>query len=279
VSIADTKDNLWEQIACGRRLVVIAGPCVIEDEDLCLQVAEVMSALCKELGIIYIFKASFDKANRTSVKSYRGPGLEIGLDVLKKVREKFNVPVLTDIHEPDQAERVSKIVDVIQIPAFLCRQTDIIVAAARTGKIVNIKKGQFLSPVEIGQAIQKSESVGNKKIIITERGTTFGYNNLVVDMRAIPIMKKFGYPVIFDATHSVQLPGGGGDRSSGQREFAPILAKSAIAAGADGLFFETHPEPDRALSDGANMIPLNETSRFLRFMVKLYSLINSDENC
>jgi 2-dehydro-3-deoxyphosphooctonate aldolase (KDO 8-P synthase) len=274
----DDRKNLWEQIVGSRKLVVIAGPCVIEGEELCFRIAEYLSDLCKKLGVIYLFKASFDKANRTSLKSFRGPGLETGLNILKKVRDKFNIPILTDIHEPAQAEPVSQVVDVIQIPAFLCRQTDLIIAAARTGKIVNIKKGQFLSPLEIGQAIQKAESVGNKKILLTERGTTFGYNNLVVDMRVFPIMKRFGYPLIFDATHSVQLPGGGGDRSSGQREFAPVLAKAAIAAGADGVFFETHPEPDKALSDGPNMIPLNQMPDILQFLAKLYALINSDEN-
>lgn len=276
--MVNNRENLWEQIVNARRLVLIAGPCVIENDELCFNIAKFVSKLCDELGITYIFKASFDKANRTSIKSFRGPGIEIGLDVLKNIRQSLGTPVLTDIHEPNQAEKVARVVDVIQIPAFLCRQTDLIKAAVNTGKIVNIKKGQFLSPMEMGRVVEKAQEAGGKKLLITERGTTFGYNNLVVDMRAIPIMKKFGYPVIFDATHSVQLPGGKGDCSGGEREHAPALAKCAIAAGADGLFIETHPQPDKALSDGPNMIPLNELPSMLRFLVKLYSLVNSDEN-
>ncbi len=276
MALIDT-EQLWEKIVESRRLVLIAGPCVIENEALCLSIADNLSQKSKELGITYIFKASFDKANRTSLKSFRGPGIKDGLEVLKKVRDKFQIPILTDIHETYQAEIVSSVVDVIQIPAFLCRQTDLIAAAIKTGKIVNIKKGQFLSPTEMGQVIQKAEGLGGKKLIITERGTTFGYNNLVVDFRSIPIMKRFGYPIIFDATHSVQLPGGAGDRSGGQNEFAPTLAKSAIAAGADGLFFETHPEPKNALSDGANMVPLEKLPPLLNELVKLYFLINNNE--
>ncbi len=270
-------EQLWKKIVESRRLVLIAGPCVIENEGLCLSIAEYLSQKSKVLGITYIFKASFDKANRTSLKSFRGPGLKEGIEILKKVRDKFQIPVLTDIHETYQAEIVSPVVDVIQIPAFLCRQTDLIAAAIKTGKIVNIKKGQFLSPTEMGQVIQKAEGLGGKKIIITERGTTFGYNNLVVDFRSVPIMKKFGYPIIFDATHSVQLPGGAGDRSGGQNEFVPTLAKAAIAAGVDGVFFETHPEPNNALSDGANMVSLDKLPPLLNELVKLYSLIYNNE--
>jgi len=242
---------------------------VIENEALCLKVANALQKACRKLGVNYIFKASFDKANRTSGQSFRGIGVEKGLEILARVRAEFGVPVLTDVHTEAQAALAGEIVDVLQIPAFLCRQTDLIEAAVATGKIVNIKKGQFLSPAEMGQVVRKAQSAGGKKVAITERGTTFGYNNLVADMRSIPIMRKFGCPVIFDATHSVQLPGGGGDKSAGQREFAPVLARCAVAAGADGLFIETHPDPDRALSDGPNMIPLAEMPRLLAGIVKL----------
>ena len=242
---------------------------MIENEALCLKVANALQKACRKLGVNYIFKASFDKANRTSGQSFRGIGVEKGLEILARVRAEFGVPVLTDVHTEAQAALAGEIVDVLQIPAFLCRQTDLIEAAVATGKIVNIKKGQFLSPAEMGQVVRKAQSAGGKKVAITERGTTFGYNNLVADMRSIPIMRKFGCPVIFDATHSVQLPGGGGDKSAGQREFAPVLARCAVAAGADGLFIETHPDPDRALSDGPNMIPLAEMPRLLAGIVKL----------
>ncbi len=242
---------------------------MIENEALCLKVANALQKACRKLGVNYIFKASFDKANRTSGQSFRGIGVEKGLEILARVRAEFGVPVLTDVHTEAQAALAGEIVDVLQIPAFLCRQTDLIEAAVATGKIVNIKKGQFLSPAEMGQVVRKAQSAGGKKVAITERGTTFGYNNLVADMRSIPIMRKFGCPVIFDATHSVQLPGGGGDKSAGQREFAPVLARCAVAAGADGLFIETHPDPDRALSDGPNMITLTEMPRLLAGIVKL----------
>ena len=255
------------------RLTLIAGPCVIESEKLCLQVAAALRRTCDRLGVFYVFKASFDKANRTSSKSFRGPGLEEGLAVLAKVRARIGVPVLTDVHTEAQAEAAARVVDILQIPAFLCRQTDLIVAAVRTGKIVNLKKGQFLSPEEMGQVIGKAQTAGGKKLLLTERGTTFGYHNLVADMRSIPIMCRFGFPVIFDATHSVQLPGGGGDRSSGQREFAPVLARCAVAAGANGVFIETHPEPERALSDGPNMIPLAEMNALLKGLLKVHSAV------
>ena len=250
-------------------MTLIAGPCVIESESLCLEVARSLKKTCAKLGVNYIFKASFDKANRTSGDSFRGIGLEAGLAVLERVREKVGVPVLTDVHTETQAALAGEVVDVLQIPAFLCRQTDLIEAAVITGKIVNLKKGQFLSPAEMGQVVKKAQKAGGKRLMVTERGTTFGYNNLVADMRSIPIMKKFGCPVIFDATHSVQLPGGGGDKSSGQREFAPVLARCAVVAGADGLFIETHPQPEKALSDGPNMIPLGEMARVLAELVKL----------
>jgi 2-dehydro-3-deoxyphosphooctonate aldolase (KDO 8-P synthase) len=264
---------VWKSLQAPRRLSLIAGPCVIENEDLCLEVASTLLKACRRLDVNYIFKASFDKANRTSAKSFRGPGIEEGLRVLAKIREKLKVPVLTDIHTEAQAAAAAEVVDILQIPAFLCRQTDLIGAAIRTGKIVNLKKGQFLSPSEMGQVVDKAKAAGGTKLLLTERGTTFGYNNLVADMRSIPILRRTGLPVIFDATHSVQLPGGGGDRSSGQREFAPVLARCALAAGATGVFFETHPEPDKALSDGPNMIPLKEMPALLKGLLKVYNAV------
>ena len=261
---------IWKNLISPRRLFLIAGPCVIENEKLCRTVAASLVKTCKQLGIFYVFKASFDKANRTSAKSFRGPGIENGLKTLAKIRDEFEVPVLTDVHTEEQAAAASEVCDILQIPAFLCRQTDLIEAAVATGKIVNLKKGQFLSPQEMGRVAEKARLAGAKKILLTERGTTFGYNNLVADMRSIPIMKSFGFPVIFDATHSVQLPGGGGDRTTGQREFAPVLAKAALAVGANGLFIETHPKPDEALSDGPNMIPLGEMATVLRSLLKIY---------
>ncbi len=269
---------IWKSLASTQRLSLIAGPCAIESESLCFKVAENLRALCDKLGISYIFKASFDKANRTSGASFRGPGLEKGLRILAKVRDSIEVPVLTDVHTEFQVLAAAQVVDVLQIPAFLCRQTDLINAAVKTGKIVNIKKGQFLSPLEMGNVVEKAEAAGGRKIAITERGTTFGYNNLVSDMRAIPIMRKFGWPVIFDATHSVQLPGGGGDKSSGQREFAPVLARCAVAAGATGVFIETHPRPQDALSDGPNMIPLSEMPRVLESLVRVYEALSAGKN-
>lgn len=264
---------IWKGFNSLRRLFLIAGPCVIENETLCLQVAASLKKTCASLGIFYVFKASFDKANRTSAKSFRGLGLENGLKILAKVRAEFDLPVLTDIHNETQAAVAAQVVDVLQIPAFLCRQTDLIQAAVATGKIVNLKKGQFLSPQEMGQAVEKTQRAGAKKILLTERGTTFGYNNLVADMRAIPILKSFGFPVVFDATHSIQLPGGGGDKSGGQREFAPALARSALAAGANGIFLETHPRPEKALSDGPNMIPLAEMPALLKSLLKVFNAV------
>ena len=266
-----TDAAIWKSLTTPDRLSLIAGPCVIESEALCLKVASAMKKTCDQLGIFYVFKASFDKANRTSAKSARGPGLDAGLAVLAKVREKIGVPVLTDVHTEAQATLAGEVVDILQIPAFLCRQTDLIATAALTGQIVNLKKGQFLSPLEMGQVIEKARRAGAKKILVTERGTTFGYNNLVSDMRSIPILKRFGCPVIFDATHSVQLPGGGGDKSSGQREFAPVLARCALAAGANGIFIETHPQPDRAWSDGPNTIPLAEMPALLKSLLKFHA--------
>jgi 2-dehydro-3-deoxyphosphooctonate aldolase (KDO 8-P synthase) len=253
----------------GKRLFLIAGPCVIESEKLCFRIAETLQKVCARLGLTYVFKASFDKANRTSGRSFRGPGLDDGLAVLSRVRDRVGVPVLTDVHSEAQARTAGEVVEVLQIPAFLCRQTDLIEAAVATGKVVNVKKGQFLSPHEMGQVVKKAVEAGGRRLLVTERGTTFGYNNLVADMRSIPILRSFGWPVAFDATHSVQLPGGGGDRSAGQRQFAPLLARCAVTAGADGLFIETHPRPDEALSDGPNMVPLADMARLLSGMVAL----------
>jgi len=263
----------WKQLTSPRRLTLIAGPCVIENERLCLWVARALKRTCDDLGIFYVFKASYDKANRTSAKSFRGPGIETGLKTLAKVRAEFGVPVLTDVHTESQAAIAGKVVDILQIPAFLCRQTDLIEAAVATGKIVNLKKGQFLSPAEMVQVVEKAKRAGGKHLLLTERGTTFGYNNLVADMRSIPQLKKTGCPVIFDATHSVQLPGGGGDKSSGQREFAPVLSRAALAAGANGVFIETHPRPDAALSDGPNMIPLKEMPGVLKGLLKVFNAV------
>ena len=260
----------WKQLCSGKRFILIAGPCVIESEDLCLGIAAHMKREALKNGFEYLFKASFDKANRTSGRSARGPGLEKGLAVLARIRNTLGVPVLTDVHTEAQAREAGAVVDVVQIPAFLCRQTDLITAAVRTGKILNLKKGQFLSPEEMGQVVAKAKAAGGDKILVTERGTTFGYNNLVADMRSIPILSKFGFPVIFDATHSVQLPGGGGDKSAGQREFAPVLARAAVAAGANGVFMETHPRPEEALSDGPNSIPLSEMAAVLKGLRRIW---------
>jgi 2-dehydro-3-deoxyphosphooctonate aldolase (KDO 8-P synthase) len=264
---------IWKKLNSPRQLFLIAGPCVIENEKLCRQVAASLVKTCRQLGIFYIFKASFDKANRTSGTAFRGPGIEAGLKTLAGIREEFGVPVLTDVHTETQAYLAGEVVDILQIPAFLCRQTDLIDAAVTTGKIVNLKKGQFLSPQEMGRVAEKAKLAGGQHILLTERGTTFGYNNLVADMRSIPVMKSFGFPVVFDATHSVQQPGGGGDKTTGQREFAPVLAKAALAVGANGLFIETHPKPDAALSDGPNMIPLAEMAAVLRGLLKVFNAV------
>jgi 2-dehydro-3-deoxyphosphooctonate aldolase (KDO 8-P synthase) len=264
--------SIWRALNDSQRLFLISGPCVVESEKLCLQVAEKLREACEKTGVFYVFKASYDKANRTSGKSFRGPGMDKGLAVLEKVRNEIGVPVLTDVHTAEQATAAADIVDVLQIPAFLCRQTDLIQAAVRTGKIVNIKKGQFLSPQEMGQVAAKAKEAGGQKLVLTERGTTFGYNNLVADMRSIPIMRGFGFPVVFDATHSVQLPGGGGDKSSGQREFAPVLARCALVAGANGLFIETHPQPEKALSDGPNTVPLAQMPALIQGFAELHAL-------
>ena len=241
-------------------LVFIAGPCVIETEELTLKTAKELQEIFKNLAIPLIFKSSYDKANRTSVNSYRGPGIKNGLKILEKIKVKTNLPIISDVHSADEVSYAGKVLDVLQIPALLCRQTDLILAASKTGKPVNIKKGQFLAPWDVKNIIEKFTSTGNHNLLITERGTSFGYNNLVVDMRAIPIMKNFGYPVVFDATHGVQLPGGRGTTSGGQREFIAPLARAAVAAGCDAVFLEVHKCPDKALCDGPNMLSLEEVS-------------------
>jgi 2-dehydro-3-deoxyphosphooctonate aldolase (KDO 8-P synthase) len=258
-------------------LFLIAGPCVIESEDLVLKVAAFLKDASIKLGAPVVFKASFDKANRTSLHSFRGPGLERGLEILQKVKREVGLPVLSDVHEPGQMAQASAVLDAIQIPAFLCRQTDLLVAAGRTGLPVNVKKGQFLSPWEMGQAVEKIRSTGNHRILLTERGTFFGYNNLVVDMRSIVILRRLGCPVIFDATHSVQLPGKDGTASGGQREFVDDLASAAVAAGADGVFLEVHPEPDRARCDGANSLPLSHLKPLLATLMDIHHLVRTRE--
>ena len=265
-----TQRELWRTLTRRRSLFLIAGPCVIESEELCLEVARVLQRVCRRLGVPFVFKASFDKANRTGADSFRGPGLKAGLAILDRVRTRVDVPVLTDIHNELQVSAAAQVVDILQIPAFLCRQTDLIQTAAASGRILNLKKGQFLSPMEMGQVVAKARKAGGDRLLLTERGSCFGYQNLVADMRSIPMLQRLGFPVVFDATHSVQLPGAGGTASGGQREFAPVLARAAVAAGADGLFVETHPEPDRALSDGPNMIPLSEMPRLVRTWVGLF---------
>jgi 2-dehydro-3-deoxyphosphooctonate aldolase (KDO 8-P synthase) len=245
-------------------LVLIAGSCVIEEEAFTLSLATSLQEVSRELGIPLIFKASYDKANRTSISSARGPGLEEGLRILQRVKEEVGLPVISDVHQVSEVSRAAEILDVIQIPAFLCRQTDLVVEAARAGKPINVKKGQFLAPWDMAHVVEKIVSTGNEQILLTERGTSFGYNNLVSDMKSLPIMRGLGYPVIFDATHSVQLPGGAGKASGGDREFIPTLSKAAVGAGVDGVFLEVHPEPERALSDGANSLALDALSPLLK---------------
>jgi 2-dehydro-3-deoxyphosphooctonate aldolase (KDO 8-P synthase) len=249
--------------------VLIAGPCVIESEQLVLETAHRIAEITRALRLPYIFKSSYDKANRSSITSFRGPGLTAGVAVLRRVKEQVGVPILTDIHSVNEAAHAAEGADILQIPAFLCRQTDLLVAAAKTGKVVNVKKGQFLSPWEMSNVVKKLEESGATRIILTERGSSFGYNNLIVDMRSLPIMRELGYPVIFDATHSVQLPGGAGTHSSGQREFIAPLACAAAAAGCDGFFMEVHPHPDTALSDGPNMVPLPRLKPLLEKIMRV----------
>lgn len=256
------------------KFTLIAGPCVIEYEEMALHIAEALKGIAERNDVDFYFKASFDKANRTSIHSFRGPGLEEGLNILRKVKEKYDVKIATDIHEPWQAEKVAEVCDLIQIPAFLCRQTDLLVAAAKTGKLINVKKAQFLAPWDMGNVVKKLEETGNRNIMLCERGTSFGYNTLVVDMTSFAEMKKFGYPVVMDATHSVQKPGGSGTSTGGNRENVEPLAKAAIAAGADALFFEVHHEPSKALSDGPNMVRLDEFEEMLKRIIKVYDAVH-----
>ena len=250
-------------------LALIAGPCVLESRKLAFTVAAEVAEICRKLGIPYIFKGSFDKANRSSIDAYRGPGLEAGLEILAAVKAELKLPVTTDVHTVAQVEAAAEVVDIIQIPAFLCRQTDLLLAAGASGLPVNVKKGQFMAPQDMGQAVKKIAASGNRKIILTERGTTFGYHNLVVDFRAFPLMRAVGAPIVFDATHSVQLPAARGESSGGDRTMIPTLAAAAVAAGADGLFMEVHPDPDKALCDGANSLPLAELESLLRHLTAL----------
>lgn len=253
---------------------LIAGPCVIESEEMVLSIAGKMKEITEELGIPYTFKASFDKANRTSISSFRGPGIEEGLRILQKVKDTYDLPVCTDIHEPWQAEKAAEVCDILQIPAFLCRQTDLLVAAAKTGKCINIKKAQFLAPWDMENCLDKVRQSGNDNVMLCERGSTFGYNTLAVDMTGLRVMKDMGVPVIFDATHSVQKPGGNGSSTGGNRQYVEYLAKAAVAVGVDGLFMETHPDPDHAKSDGPNMVPLGEMKELLKKLIKVYDAVN-----
>ena len=254
-------------------LLLIAGPCVIESAAATLEIAHALKAYAGELDLPLIFKASYDKANRTSLTSYRGPGLEQGLEILARVKAEVGLPVLSDVHQVSEVEPAARVLDVLQIPAFLCRQTDLLVAAAKTGKVVNIKKGQFLAPWDMQPVVEKVRAAGNDKIILTERGVTFGYNNLVVDFRSLPLLRDLGCPVVLDVTHSVQLPGGQGSCSGGQREFIPHLARAAVAVGVDGLFMEVHPDPAQALCDGPNSLPLNQVPALWRELKALHEFL------
>ncbi len=274
-----TKRNfrIGDLVVGGGDLLVIAGPCVIESEEHALRMAERLARVVGRLGLPYIFKASYDKANRSSIHSFRGPGLEAGLKILERIKREVGVPILTDVHETAQVGPASEVVDVLQIPAFLSRQTDLIVAAARSGRAINIKKGQFLAPWDMRYVIEKATTVGCERILVTERGTTFGYNNLVVDMRSLPILRTFGYPVVLDVTHSLQLPGGAGGRSSGQAEFIEPLARAGVACGVDGVFMEVHDQPERALSDGPNSLPLERVAPLLAVLKEIHQLVRSIE--
>jgi 2-dehydro-3-deoxyphosphooctonate aldolase (KDO 8-P synthase) len=260
------------RIGPGHPLLLIAGPCVLESEEIARRIASHVKEVAGRLGISFVFKASFDKANRTSLSSYRGPGLSEGLRMLAAIRQEFQVPVISDVHDVTQVEQAAQVLDILQIPAFLCRQTDLLVTAARTGKVVNVKKGQFMAPWDMEHAVGKIRASGNSNILLTERGTTLGYNNLVVDMRSLPIMRSLGCPVIYDATHSVQLPGGADGSSGGQRQFIAPLARAAVAAGVDGLFMEVHPEPTKALCDGPNSLPLDQLEPLLTTIVAIHNM-------
>jgi 2-dehydro-3-deoxyphosphooctonate aldolase (KDO 8-P synthase) len=265
------------RIGNGNPLVLIAGPCVIENEEITFTTAQKLKEVCDRLGISLIFKSSFDKANRTSGFSFRGPGIDQGLKILSEVKKKFSVPVISDIHAVNEVRPASEVLDALQIPAFLCRQTDLILSSSRTGKPVNVKKGQFLAPWDVKHIIEKFTSTGNQNLLLTERGTSFGYNNLIVDFRGFSVIRSFGYPMLFDVTHSLQLPGGEGSSSGGQREYAPSLARAAVATGVDGLFIEVHPEPMKALSDASTMIPLNEIEGLLLQTKTLHDTVRTWE--
>lgn len=261
------------KIGGGNPLILIAGPCVIENEEITFKSAEFLRELTEELKIPFIFKSSYDKANRSSLNSYRGPGLEKGLKILEKVKEKTSVPILADVHSREEVKPAAEVLDVIQIPAFLCRQTDLLIRAAETGKAINIKKGQFMAPHDMENVVEKVTSTGNHRLLLCERGVSFGYNNLIADMRSLVIMREFGYPVVFDATHSLQLPGGEGEYSGGQREFVPYLARAAAGVGIDGLFLEVHPDPDQALCDGPNMLSLDSLAGLLKEVKKIDEIV------
>jgi 2-dehydro-3-deoxyphosphooctonate aldolase (KDO 8-P synthase) len=265
------------RIGGGLPLAVIAGPCVIESKDSALRHGAALKAAADRVGVPYIFKSSYDKANRSSLHSFRGPGLENGLEILAAVKEKIGVPVLTDVHEIDQVKRVRGVADVLQIPAFLCRQTDFVLAVAKSGKVVNVKKGQFLAPWDMRNIVDKIRSAGNEQILLTERGASFGYNNLVSDMRSLVVMREFGYPVVFDATHSLQLPGGLGNASGGERKYIPALARAGVAAGIDALFMEVHEDPEHALSDGPNSLMLNDFERLLRIIKRIDAVVKEHQ--
>lgn len=262
-------------IGSGNPLVVMCGPCVIESEEHCLRAAETLKKIYSSCEIPLIFKSSYDKANRSSSKSFRGPGLEEGLRILERVKKEFDLPIVTDVHSPEEARAAGEICDILQIPAFLCRQTDLIIAAAETNAVISVKKGQFMAPWDMGNVVDKIHAAGNPKVILIDRGTTFGYNNLVCDMRAIPAMQSFQVPVCFDATHAVQLPGGLGTSSGGERQYIPTLAKAAIAAGADCLFIEAHPEPAQAKSDASSVLPFDQLPALLTILKRLYAVVNN----
>jgi 2-dehydro-3-deoxyphosphooctonate aldolase (KDO 8-P synthase) len=265
------------EIGGDRPLVVIAGPCVVESKESALRHAAALKEIADRVGVPYVFKSSYDKANRSSVQSFRGPGLVKGLEILAQVKEKIGVPILTDVHEIDQIPAAKDVADILQIPAFLCRQTDFVIAVAQSGKIVNVKKGQFLAPWDMGNVVEKIRSTGNEQILLTERGASFGYNNLVSDMRSLVVMRELGYPVVFDATHSLQLPGGLGHASGGERKYIPALARAGVAAGVDALFMEVHEDPDRALSDGPNSLAMEDFGRLLGAVKQIDALIRGEE--
>ncbi len=264
------------KVGTGHPLLLIAGPCVLESEALAREVAAALKEIAERLPVSLVFKSSFDKANRTSLDSFRGPGLADGLKILADIRQDYQVPVVSDIHESDQVTEASTILDMLQIPAFLCRQTDLLVAAAKSNKAINLKKGQFVSPWDMENAIHKIRASGNTNVMLCERGFSLGYNNLVVDMRSLPVMRSFGCPVIFDATHSLQLPGGAGGSSGGQREFIPPLARAAVAAGLDGIFMEVHPQPEKALCDGPNSLPLDRVESLLKTLLKIHAVVSKE---